>query len=86
MTQYPIQPTPFVVPNINTTLDAIFMVINYQVGMTQMYVPYNLLETGTGASMFNGTALITEAELAQWGEDDMYIVNLVAAQAGVTIV
>lgn len=67
------------------TLTSIFMTINYTVGMEEMTVPYNLCDDDT-KSWYSAPAVISRAELDQWGTDDMYIVNLVAAQAGVTVV
>ena len=79
----PITYTPF--GGSETTLVSIYMVINYSVGTTSMNVPYNICDA-EDRPLVNDFANIDEAELAQWGTDDMYIVNLVAAQAGVTVV
>lgn len=83
--KYPISPvtfTPF--GGTETTLTSIYMTVTYQIGMTEMPVPYSLLDSEERAIVSDLT-FIGETELAQWGEDDMYIVNLVAAAAGVTI-
>jgi hypothetical protein len=83
---YSIEPIDMNVPGQSpVTLTSIFMTINYTVGMTEMTVPYNLCDDET-KSWYSAPAVISEAELAQWGTDNMYIVNLVAAQAGVVLV
>lgn len=79
----PVDYTPFGEPQ--TTLTSIYMVINYAVGSTSMNVPYNICDADD-KPIVNGFTTISEAELDQWGTDDMYIVNLVAADAGVTVV
>jgi len=83
---YSIQPIQTTIPGEGTvTLTSIFMTIAYTVGSTEMYVPYSLLDAN-GKAWFSFQAVITEAEIDNWGTDDMYIVNLVAQQAGVTLV
>ena len=83
---YSIQPVQMTIPGEGTiTLTSIFMAINYQVGMTEMTVPYNLCDAET-KSWYSAPVFITEQQLADWGTDDMYSVNLVAQQAGVTLV
>ena len=79
----PVIYTPF--GGSETTLTSIYMVINYAVGSTSMNVPYNICDADD-KPIVNGFTTISEAELDQWGTDNMYIVNLVAADAGVTIV
>lgn len=79
----PVSYTPFGKPE--TTLTSIYMTVTYQIGMTEMPVPYSLLDSEDRA-IVSDLATIDEAELDQWGEDNMYIVNLVAAQAGVTVI
>lgn len=83
---YSIQPVQTTIPGEGTvSLTSIYMAINYTVGSTEMYVPYNLVDTN-GKAWFSFQAVITETELDSWGTDDMYIVNLVAQKAGVTLV
>jgi len=86
MAFYDIQPTTMTIPGEGTiTLTQIFMQINYQVGMEEMTVPYNLCDAET-KSWYSAPVVIDQAQLDQWGTDDMYIVNLVATAAGVTLV
>lgn len=84
--KYPISPvtfTPF--GGTETTLTSIYMTVTYQIGMTEMPVPYSLLDSEDRAIVSDLT-FISEAELDQWGTDNMYIVNLVADAAGVTVI
>jgi len=84
--RYSIQPVTMTIPGEGTiTLTSIYMTINYTVGMEEMTVPYNLCDDET-KSWFSAPVVISQAELDQWGTDDMYIVNLVATAAGVTLV
>ena len=83
--RYSITPVQMTIPGEGTvTLTSIFMTINYTVGMEEMPVPYNLCDAET-KSYYSGLVDITRDQLDQWGTDDMYIVNLVAAEAGVTL-
>jgi hypothetical protein len=85
MTQYPIQDYTITVGSTVYTATQIYMSINYIVGNPQMPVPYRLLDSSSQI-LWAGNALITEAELDNWGTDNMYIVNLVCQQAGVTLI
>lgn len=86
MTQgyYDIQPFTLTVTSaISHEIGKIQMNINYMVGMTEMYVPFTL--TGEyGQPYYGASVVITEAELASWGEDDNYIIDLVCSKVGVT--
>lgn len=85
MEVYNIQPVQ--ISGLGTTYTAtkIMMAVNYTIGMTEMTVPFSLLDA-SDASVWNGNVDITETELNDWGTNDMYIVNLVAQKAGVTLV
>lgn len=82
---YPIVDFPITVGTTTYTAALIYCPINYSVGMTEMQVPYTLL-SAEGLAYWGGLATINEAELDNWGTDNMYIVNLVCQQAGVTLV
>jgi len=82
---YPIQPVAISVPGFSGSVTSMYCLIQYQVGMTEMAVPYALADN-TLRAQWQGTVVINEAELDQWGTDNMYIVNLVAQKAGVTLV
>ena len=81
---YNIQPINMTFGTTTNVLTQIEMFITYQPGMVQMFVPYNLA-TAEGVIYWSGQVLINEEELQQWGEDDYYIVALVASKAEVTI-
>lgn len=86
MTQgyYDIQPfTLTVTSTISHEVHKIQMNINYYVGATEIVVPFTLVGE-FGQPYYGNMVTISEAELAAWGEDDMYIVNLVCAKVGVT--
>jgi len=55
----------------------------YSIGQSQMWVPF-ILATADGIPAYSDQVLIDESELAQWGTDDMYIVDLVCSKVGVT--
>ena len=84
MTQYPIQDFTISIGTTVYTAKIISMTINYTVGSTQMWVPYTLFDINA-QPLWNGTASINQAELDAWGTDNMYIVELVCQQAGVTL-
>jgi hypothetical protein len=79
---YAIQPVT--VPGFNTTGTAtkIMQAVNYTIGMTEMHVPYSLLNADDEV-LWNGNVLIDSAELAAWGTDNDYMIDLVCTKAGV---
>lgn len=81
---YEIQPVNMTFGATTNVLTQIEMFITYQSGMSQMPVPYNLA-TAEGVIYWSGQAMIDQMELDNWGTDDMFIVNLVCNQAGVTL-
>ena len=83
---YQINPVTInVTPSITHQATKITMNFSYSLGVEQMPATYVL--TGEyGEPYYSGVVQINAAELAQWGEDDMYIVNLVATKVGVTLV
>lgn len=82
---YNIQPISVSVPGFTGNVTQMYCLVNYQIGMTEMTVPYALADDEQRAQ-WSGNVVITEAELDQWGTDNMYIINLVAQKAGVTLV
>ena len=79
---YAIQPVT--VPGFGTTGTAtkIMQAVNYAIGMTEMYVPFSLLNDAD-ETLWNGNVLIDSAELAVWGTDNNYMIDLVCTKAGV---
>ena len=85
-TEYSIQPVTITVsPTLSYTATKIAMGINYNPSVTDMPVWYSLQDDSYN-TYYEGSVVITESELALWGTDDMYIVNLVASKVGVTLV
>lgn len=82
---YEIQPINITFGANTIVLKKIAMVVTYQLDMEQMMVPYNLLDENN-VTYWSGTAMISSEELANWGTNNMYIVNLVAQKAGVTLI
>lgn len=52
---------------------------------TSMPFTYALYDVD-GKRLYSGQALVGEAELASWGDDDAYIINVMAGIVGVTII
>lgn len=85
--QYSIQPIVVKAGDATiATLDTLEIVIDYQLNATEMWASYIIKEQATNYSLPMGNMLFGEADLAQWGTDDSYIVNQVATHAGVVLV
>ena len=85
MTHYEIQPVTVQYGSSTYTATQLFTTINYTVGMVEMYCPWSIC-TAEGMIVWNGQAVIDQEQIDNWGEDNMYIVNIIASQAGVTLV
>lgn len=82
---YQIQPiTLQVTPTISNTVTQLVTSVDYAVGMTEMQCQI-FLQDASCVTYYNGVVTITEAELANWGTDDDYIIRLIAQKAGVTL-
>lgn len=85
--QYSIQPIAVQAGSSTiATCDVIEIIIDYQLNATEMWASYIVKEKATNYSLPMGNVLFGEADLAQWGTDDSYIVNQVATHAGVVLV
>ena len=85
--QYSIQPIAVTAGSTTiATCDVIEIIIDYQLDATEMWASYIVKEKATNYSLPMGNVLFGQADLDQWGTDDMYIVNQVATAAGVTLV
>jgi hypothetical protein len=58
----------------------------YQVGMPTPYSTQYAILDEEQRVIVSDFCELTEAELADWGTDDMYIINIIAQKAGVTLV
>jgi hypothetical protein len=72
------------VGGFNETSTAKFILINvrYQIGMTEMNVPYSLMDENK-IPIWNQAVSINQAELDAWGTDDNYMIDLVCQKVGV---
>ena len=87
ISQYEIQPVDIVVNgNVIATCKTLDIAIDYQLNATSMVATYSAVDYVVGYVGLRGDVFFDAADLAQWGTDDMYIVNQVAAAAGVTLV
>ena len=84
MTHYPIEPVTITYGSTSYTATRLYAQINYQVGSAPMFCPWSLTNDDDGI-IWSGTAEITEEQIDNWGTDNMYIVNIIAEQAGVVI-
>lgn len=56
--------------------------IPFETSMPYTYTLYSV----DGAPLYNGQDVVNEAQLAQWGNNDDYIINVMASIAGLTII
>jgi len=64
----------------------LFTAPSYVVGMAgDLLAPYAICDNELHV-LTSGQATITEAQLDNWGTDNMYLINLIAVQAGVTLI
>jgi len=68
--------------NETSTAKFIHMDVFYTIGMTEMNVPYQLMDE-TWKNLWNGAVIINQAELDAWGTDDNYMIDLVCQKVGV---
>jgi len=68
--------------NETSTAKFILMNVMYQIGMTEMNVPYSLMDENK-IPIWNQAVSINQAELDAWGTDDNYMIDLVCQKVGV---
>jgi len=68
--------------NETSTAKFILMNVMYQIGMTEMNVPYSLMDENK-IPIWNQAVIINQAELDAWGTDDNYMIDLVCQKVGV---
>jgi hypothetical protein len=68
--------------NETSTAKFILMNVRYQIGMTEMNVPYSLMDENK-IPIWNQAVSINQAELDAWGTDDNYMIDLVCQKVGV---
>ncbi len=67
------------------TCDTLHIAINYELSAPTMDVYYSVQSLSEGYIGWDGGMVYGSDVLDNWGTDDMYIVNLVATAAGVTL-
>ena len=87
ISQYEIEPVEIVVNgNVIATCTKMDVAVNYTLNATSMDASYSVIDYTIGYVGLRGDVQFDAANLAQWGTDDMYIVNQIAAAAGVTLI
>ena len=63
------------------------------IGFLTSYVPFEksmpfsyTLTSADGQTLYSGQGVVDETLLSMWGEDDNYIINVMATMVGVTVI
>ena len=82
---YNIQPIEVKVgADVSTAVNATFNA-SYPPFATSMTFGWAIY-SADGATLYSSAGIVDEAQLAQWGDNDDYIINVMASIAGLTII